>query len=233
MKHIYIAIFSTLLLLSCSSDEDTDSILVNYPINIDLFPSLPSLIYPTNNLICTNFELEFQWEASEAFNRNTLTYIIEIAQDETFENILFTANTAQTSSTFNLEKGTTYFWRVKARDNKGYESRFSALQTFFTEPEAGINAIPHSPEVVAPTLGATVSGSQTTLDWNATDSDGDPLVFDVYFGESNPPQLVAENIDVSTFDVTTSANTTYYWRVVAKDNNQGVAIGRVWNFRTQ
>ncbi len=233
MKKIYITILSILSLWACSPEEDEEVVRVAYPINIDVIPSLPNLIFPGNNLICTNFNLEFQWETSEAFNRNTVTYFIDIAQDETFENILFTANTSQTSIVFNLEKGTTYFWRVKAIDNKGYESRYTPAQTFFTEPEAGVNAIPNSPVAIAPVAGSTVSGSQTTLDWNATDNDGDPLVFDVYFGESNPPQLVAENLEVSMLDVQIEAGKTYHWRVIAKDNQQGVAIGRVWNFRAE
>ncbi len=231
MKHIYSILFSVLFLFSCTTEDE--SIEINDPFFVDPNPSLPSLIYPTNNLICTNFNLEFDWNVSSAFNGNSLTYTIDIATDNTFAEILFTASTSQTNRAFNLEKGTTYFWRVKAKDEKGYESRYTSTRTFFTEPEAGINNIPHAPVAISPTLGATVSGSEITLDWNATDSDGDTLLFDLYFGESNPPQLVAENIEVSTFDVTTEANTRYYWRVVAKDNNQGVAISRVWNFRTQ
>ncbi len=58
-------------------------------------------------------------------------------------------------------------------------------------------------------------------------------MFDIYFGESNPPQLVAENLEVSMLDVQIEAGKTYHWRVIAKDNQQGVAIGRVWNFRAE
>ncbi len=232
MKHIYIILLSVFILFSCS-DEEFESIEIDYPFNIELNPSVPGLIHPTNNLICTNFNLEFEWVKSVSDLKNSITYTIEIASDNRFNNILFWANTSQTNTTFNLEKGTTYFWRVKAIDEKGYESTYSRIYTFFTEPEAGVNTIPHSPIAVAPIIGTTITGTNATLDWNATDSDGNPLLFDIYFGESNPPQLLAENLNVMTLDVQIEANKTYYWRVVAKDNNQGVAIGRVWNFRTE
>ncbi|WP_298543341.1 fibronectin type III domain-containing protein [uncultured Aquimarina sp.] len=230
MKNIYILILSVFALSSCS-DEEFDVIEVD-SLNIEVIPSIPRLIYPTNNLVCTNFDLDFEWTPSTSDISNAFIYIIEIATDDTFSNIVFKTNTSQSTRSFNLEKGTTYFWRVKAFDTRGYESRYTGTQTFFTEPEAGINNIPYPPQVVFPISGASLSGTATTLDWNTADSDGDPLLFDVYFGESNPPQLVAENIDASTFDVAILANKTYYWRVVAKDNNQGVAIGRVWNFKT-
>ncbi|WP_282079608.1 hypothetical protein [Aquimarina algiphila] len=71
------------------------------------------------------------------------------------------------------------------------------------------------------------------LDWDATDEDNDPLTFDLYFGDTNPPVLVSENINVSTFDVTVLANTAYYWRVVVKDDKQGATVGQIWNFRVE
>ncbi len=233
MKNIYIAILSIVLLCSCNSDEE-GSILVSYPLNnFRVEPTTPGLIYPTNNLVCTNFNLEFDWTTSTTVTLGTISYLVEIAADAAFNQLVFTTTTAQPKATFTLEQGTSYFWRVKALNSKGYESSYSTIQTFITEPEASINTIPTISSAVSPALEETVSGNNLLLDWNAIDSDGDALLFDVYFGESNPPQLLAENLDVTTLNVQISANKTYFWRVVAKDDKQGVAIGRVWNFRTQ
>ncbi len=231
MKNIYIIILSSILLFSCSGDDF--SIQPDTPFAVNEKPSIPSLVYPTNNLLCTNFELEFDWNAAIDINGDLITYIIEIATDNQFSSILFTAVTSETLRAFNLEKGTTYYWRVKARDNQNNESAYSSVQTFFTEPDAGVNTIPFAPTVVSPNLEETISGSTASLDWNAIDNDGDPLLYDLYFGNTNPPTLLAENLVASTFDVAISANTEYFWRVVVKDNQQGVTIGRVWNFRTQ
>jgi len=57
---------------------------------------------------------------------------------------------------------------------------------------------------------------------------------DVYFGKSNPPPLVAENLwqtcyyDPGLMD----ANTTYYWHVVAKNGGGATYPGPIWNFTT-
>lgn len=123
--------------------------------------------------------------------------------------------------------------KVKASDSAGNESEYSDPQTFFTEPDAGVNTIPNAPLLTSPSLGDSVSGTNITLDWDATDRDNDPLTFDLYFGDTNPPVLVSEDMNVSTFDVTISTNTTYYWRVVVKDDKQGATIGQIWNFRTE
>ncbi len=230
MKHIYIILLSSLLLLSCNANDEF--IVSTNPLVPNIEPETPSLLFPTNNLVCTNFNLQFDWNASRDINGDVLTYVIEISTDINFSSILFTTVTSQTAHTFTLEKGIPYYWRVKARDPGGKESGYSAIQTFFTEPEAGINNIPYIPTVVSPLVRTTVSGTNITLDWNATDKDKDPLVFDLYFGNTNPPTLFAENITTSSFDVTVLVNTEYYWRIVSKDDNQGVTIGQVWSFKT-
>lgn len=53
------------------------------------------------------------------------------------------------------------------------------------------------------------------------------MPYDIYFGTENPPQTLSENIASTSIDVSISPNLHYYWRVVVKDNTQGVAIGQV------
>ncbi|WP_282080509.1 hypothetical protein [Aquimarina algiphila] len=229
MRKIYIILLSLCVLLSCSREEFVDEAPKPKPVNET--PTIPNLIFPANNQVCTNFKLGFDWEASSDANGDAIAYQIDIATNDTFENILFSITTSETTRAFNLEKGNTYYWRVKAIDSKQSESEYSVIQAFFTEPDAGVNHVPFSPSVISPKPGEEVSGNIITLDWDATDTDDDPLLFDVYFGTTNPPVLLAQDISVSALDVNGSPNTTYYWRVVVKDDKQGVAIGRVWSFR--
>ncbi len=225
----YITLVSLLFLFSCSND-DGDGPQIDLS-NVD--PSIPSLIYPTNNLVCTNFNLEFDWSAASDGDNDSITYVIDIATNSNFSTIVFTTVTSETIRAFTLEKGTTYYWRVKARDSKGNESEYSPTQSFFTEPDAGVNTIPSTPGLISPSLGERVSGTMIALDWDASDVDQNALLYDLYFGDTNPPSLFVENIDVSSFDVTVSPDTVYYWRVVVKDSNQSAAISQVWNFRTE
>ncbi len=231
MKNInlYILLLSSLFLFSCGGSDDGGA----GPSSSNVAPTVPKLVFPTNNLVCTNFNLEFDWDAATDSNGDAISYTVDISESETFSTLLFTTTTIETVNTVTLEKGTTYFWRVKASDSEGNESIYSDTQTFFTEPDAAVNTVPNAPSVVVPTLGERVSGSSITLDWGASDVDQDPLLYDLYFGDTNPPVLISENITVSTFDVSVSANTTYYWRVVVKDSHQSATIGQVWNFRTE
>ncbi len=231
MKHLnlYIILLSLLFLFSCGGSDDGGVL----PSVLNEAPGVPKLVFPTNNLVCTNFNLEFDWDAAIDSNGDAISYTIEIAENDSFATIVFTQNTSQTTNIFNLEKGTTYFWRVKAMDNIGNESAYTAIQTFFTEPDAGVNIVPNTASVVNPTLGERVSGTTITLDWDATDGDNDPLTFDLYFGDTNPPVLFAEGVDATALDVTVFPDTIYYWRVVVKDDKAGVTIGQVWNFRTE
>lgn len=230
MKKIFITLCSVFILLSCHGDDDFTS--TGNPFITNQAPVAPSLVFPTNNLSCTNFNLELDWTTVLDPDKDAVEYIIDITTSSNFSVVLFTKTTSQTKHNFTLEKGMNYFWRVKARDTKGNESDYSNTQTFYTEPEAGVNSVPSVPAVISPALGDTISGSMVNLDWNTTDADGDALVFDVYFGDVNPPPLFAQNRSTSALNVSIFANKIYYWRVVAKDDKQGVAIGQVWNFST-
>jgi len=234
MKHlsIYLAIFSTVVLLSCGSDDDRGFLAPN-PVLQNEAPTTPKLVFPTDNLTCTSDALEFTWNTATDTDGDELSYVIEVAAEDSFTTILFTAVTTEASKTFTLLKGVTYYWRVKARDDKGSDSTYSATQSFFTEPEASINSLPSVPEVIAPGLGDRVSGSTVTLDWDASDADNDALVYDVYFGTSASPVLIEENLTVSELEVSVSSNTIYYWRVVVKDTQQNATMGQLWNFRTE
>lgn len=89
------------------------------------------------------------------------------------------------------------------------------------------------PSLLAPQLGISINGATTQLSWEAKDPDNDPMPYDIYFGTENPPQTLSENIASTSIDVSISPNLHYYWRVVVKDNKQGVAKGQVWNFKTE
>ncbi|WP_109301664.1 hypothetical protein [Aquimarina sp. AU474] len=226
---LYIGVVGILLLFSCSGDDNGG----NPFFSANGTPDIPGLIFPTNNLVCTNFNLEFDWNTVIDIDGDTVSYVIDIATDSNFAVVVFTATTTATKRTFTLEKGITYYWRVKARDSGGNESGYSTTQSFFTEPEAETNTIPTAPQLISPMQGERISGSTITLDWNATDSEDDALSYDLYLGDTNPPVLFSDNINVSTLDVTVSPGTVYYWRVVVKDTQQSAAIGQVWNFKTE
>jgi hypothetical protein len=97
------------------------------------------------------------------------------------------------------------------------------------------NTPPNSPSIPIPADGEIGVSTSPTLIWYCSDSDaGDSLRFDIYFGQYNPPDsIIVANWNLPSYNISgLDTNKTYFWKVVAKDNNGGVAVGNVWRFTT-
>ena len=71
------------------------------------------------------------------------------------------------------------------------------------------------------------------LKWEGGDPDGDPVLYDVYFGTDslNIPMIASDNPD-SFYVVNVEYNTKYFWKVNSKDYSS-VTLGQVWWFETE
>jgi hypothetical protein len=97
---------------------------------------------------------------------------------------------------------------------------------------------PDAPLYSSPGNGASVTASSATLTW-----DGGPWshFYDVYFGTTSDPPLVAGNAqigapDPGVLETYTVSNlqpgTTYFWRIVDRTWAQMIKPGPVWSFTT-
>ena len=232
MKKTLISIMAlAVLLFACDGSESMENPDVEAP-DVDA-PTAPALTFPTANMACTHYELEFRWTASTDGSGGTVRYQIDVSQDSNFDNVDFSDMVNTTTATFTLESGTTYYWRVNAVDGNGNESNYSPSRFFYTEPEAGTNTLPAIPEIGAPALGSTVSESTVELSWQTTDADGDELSYDVYFSPDSAPELHASDVDGNSLEVPVEAGMQYFWRIVAKDTQQGVSVGQLWHFTVE
>lgn len=223
MKKIYLFLFSGLLFSSCSSEDQ--------PIE-NKAPSRPLLIAPENELLCTTDVQTFEWAQAMDPEEDKLVYILEISEDREFKTVFFTGETDMLSKTVPLKKGEDFYWRVSARDNNGNRSAYSASRSLYTEAEATSNFLPGAAVVVSPEEGAQISGTTATLVWTAEDADGDQLSFDLYLSKSAEPELLEENLESFSYDVSLEPGTTYYWKVDVKDEQGGKTGGKIWSFRT-
>jgi hypothetical protein len=81
----------------------------------------------------------------------------------------------------------------------------------------------------SPADGATGLSPSVTATWTA---DGNAVSFDVYFGKVSNPPLLTQGLTRPTIAFRSLAgNTTYYWRVVAKNAN-GETTSETWSFKT-
>ena len=203
------------------------------PPPVNKAPTTPTLVTPTNNLLCIDNSVDFQWNAASDPEGDAITYQIQVAKDNQFSEIVQTLNGSSTTQSISLEKGIAYYWRVKATDSKNAASSYSSTFQFYTEGEGVTNHLPFSPVLVKPALNDVEQGATTSLEWTASDVDNDPLSYDVYFGTSNPPTtIVSENQTGTTYSASLNASTNYYWKIVVKDDKGGQTIGQVWNFKT-
>ncbi|WP_372767146.1 hypothetical protein [Lutibacter sp.] len=227
---LYITVIS-ISLWSCGGGGDTPPPLINKA------PTTPVLTSPTNNLLCINNVVNFQWNASTDPDGDPITYQIQVAKDNLFSQIAHTVTSTNASKSISLEKGNAFYWRVKATDNKSAASDYSATFSFYTEGDGITNHLPFSPLLISPTLNEVVHDAPktTALLWTASDVDNDALTYDVYFDTNNPPTAIDngnKNISSNSTSVTLAASTSYYWKVVVKDGKGGQTIGQIWNFTT-
>lgn len=221
---------SALVLLSCSAEDQPAP---PEPIDVNKAPSQPQLRAPENDLFCTTNIQVFEWILATDPEEDEITYTLQISTDENFNSLFFTDETNNISNSVDLEKGKTYYWRVLAEDANGNKSPFSDRRRLYTEGEATSNYLPSAPQIVSPVEAATVSTSSVALKWSAEDADGDKLRYDVYFGKTEQPDLVAENLETATHDVNLEPGSTYYWKVVVKDVHEGKTTGKTWSFKTE
>jgi len=131
-----------------------------------------------------------------------------------------TSHTWQSPGTYNIS--------VKAKDVYGEESDWSP-QLLVTMK----NRAPNTPSNPSPINGTTGVDINAVLSWTGGDPDtGDIITYDIYFGtESSPPKIVSKQSSKS-FAPSLSAETTYYWKIVAWDNHGASSTGPFWSFTT-
>lgn len=233
MKKLYLCLsLVVLILISCSKEEGQGQ--TEPPVE-NAAPSIPNQVYPLNNTVCIDNNIIFEWNASTDAEGNRITYKIEVSENSSFNPILQTQTSFSESKLITLPKGKSFYWRIKAVDSQSAESEYSSVSQFLTEGDGVSNHLPFAPTLVAPALNSEIEGTSTTLSWSASDVDGDPLTFDVYLDtNADPTTKVSENQTESTYNATgLIASSTYYFKVVVKDNKGAASIGQIWSFTTR
>jgi hypothetical protein len=192
-------------------------------------PDVPNLTNPENDSIDQPVDITLEWNCTDP-DGDTLFYDLYFGKNA--EPQFYTDDLETTTFNINkLDKGTTYYWKILAKDGRGGRT-FSAIYNFKTEEDPG-NHPPTEPSTPTPVDEATNQPTDTTLSWECTDPDGDTLKYDVYFGDNTSPSLVSFEQADNTYDPGELARgTTYYWKIVAKDGRGGVTAGAKWEFET-
>ncbi|MCF8366222.1 MAG: hypothetical protein K9H16_10585, partial [Bacteroidales bacterium] len=95
-----------------------------------------------------------------------------------------------------------------------------------------VNLPPDEPVYSSPANGAIDKPLDVYFFWTCADPEGDPMTYDFYFGHTNPPALRHNTNATSVGETNLDHSSTYYWKVVAKDDHENATEGPVWSFST-
>ncbi|NJB71798.1 subtilisin-like proprotein convertase family protein [Saonia flava] len=144
--------------VTATSIDMTKEVVLELGIGNNTF-SVVTLSSPIDGMVDASQTQILQWEEVP----NAANYDIEIATDDLFTNIV-ESNTVIFSSyeASNLEPETTYFWRVKPKNNCG-EGVFSAPFSFTTVEISCTNLIANSVPLEISTVGTPTISSKITF----------------------------------------------------------------------
>ena len=194
-------------------------------------PESVLLLNPLDKATGVPTTVTFMWQATDPDN-DDLVYDLYLADNPDIFTLVAANISTSTFEKSGLSYETTYYWKVVAKDGKGGVATSTVYS--FTTISQGNNA-PSTPTALYPSDGATDVPTNVTLRWWATDPDGDPIVYDVYFGTNKDSlqKILSDTPSTSTEQSSLFYATTYYWKVVAKDGKGGIATSTIWSFTTK
>ena len=138
-------------------------------------------------------------------------------------------NTANSGATFVATTSGTYYLRAQ-NDATGCWSAGSGSVAVTITPTLSTAAATPNPTNTATGVCYAGAGAVTSISWGAV---AGATSYDVYFGAGSLPGTVTANIATNTYNTgALAANTTYYWRIVAKNACGDAPTSATFRFTT-
>jgi hypothetical protein len=176
-------------------------------------PAAPALSSPANKAAGVDLNPSLQWTSSAT----ATGYAVQLATDSNFVTTVVNDSSlsAVSLSVGPLTFGTTYYWRVKARNAGGFGA-WASFRSFATE--AAPTGVPAAPTLSTPAIFATGVARIPTFSWNRPTG---ALAYQIQVSTAaNFATTVADDSTLtatSTSAITLAGSTNYYWRVRAKN----------------
>ena len=221
---------ATIRVTDDDATNNTDTAVVNVTPVPNYPPNIPSNPMPMNGSIDIDFNEDLQWTGGDPNPGDIVTY------DIYFGNISTPPLVANNHTDTTYDVGTmiydmTYYWQIIAWDNNSLST--PGPQWSFTV-ESETNHPPFIPTQPDPQTGALNIPLNQTLSWIGGDPDGNPVTYNVYFGTNTTPSIVSNNQTTTSYDPgNLNSVTTYYWYIIAWDNQSLSTQGPLWEFTTK
>ena len=187
-------------------------------------PNQPSTPSPVNGSTGIALNAVLSWTCSDP-DGDPLNYDVYFGTSSSPPKVA--SNISVTTYSPSMNYGMLYYWKIIAWDIKS-GSRVSPIWHFQT------NSLPNQPSNPYPSNGSTGVSIDADLSWTGGDPDpGDTVLYDIYFGETNPPPKIVSNQSATVYNPgIMNYETTYYWKIIAWDNHGTSAVGPLWHFTT-
>jgi hypothetical protein len=199
--------------------SDDDSFMVRPPSKV---PTVPVLIAEEDFVCLTpTCDITLEWNASTTESGDPVEYKVQVDDNSDFSSPeVDTVYGLATSTTETLVTGTTWHWRVMAR-NVNFTTETSSWSATDIFALFSSNPPPEPILIDEPDISEPVP-ALVTLEWNAvTDPDGEPVEYYVEVDDNSDFSSIYDNsgwISPTSWDVTIDTATTWYWRVKARDS---------------
>lgn len=210
MRSIIFILLGMMLLSGCKKDPPNP-------------PGKAVLTEPARNAECTPVQsssgtsnvVRFRWQPGD-YNESYEVVVRNLSTGDAVDRV-----SEGTTITIPLEKGTPYSWFVISKNTQTNERATSETWLFYN-PGSQTDHVPFPAEIITPEPGATVFkdvNNEVTLQWSATDIDGDIESYKVFFSTENPPNVLiaSTGANETTQKVGVISDTVYHWRVVTTD----------------
>ena len=187
-------------------------------------PATPVLLAPDSAAVNISTSPTLSWNTSTG----AATYRLQVSTVNNFTTTVYNDSTRTNTSQAltGLTVGTTYYWRVNAKNTAG-TSGYSNVWRFTT------SAALAAPILLAPDSAAVNISTSPTLSWNASTG---AVTYRLQVSTAN-------NFTTTVYNDSTRTNTlqlitglisgnTYYWRVNAKNAAGTSVYSNVWSFST-
>ena len=196
---------------------DTNAVSDVFLVLVDVTaPTVPVLATPLDGAISATSTVALDWTDSTDAASGVASYDVEVASDAAFTLVEWSATVVPSNATTGALPDRPHFWHVRARDNVGNLSSFSASRMFTIDTTAAT-----VPVLATPSDGALLATSTVALDWlDSTDATSGVASYDVEVASDAAFTLVEWSATVGTSVATTGVlpDGLHFWRVRARDN---------------